>query len=995
MFARHLWARLALLVATLCASPAFAITFYAAPNGNDANNGLTPTAPMTLARALTRVNPGDTIELLGGTYTGGHYINRPGTANAWITLKPYGSDKVIIDGAGRSVAMYFYRSDFAPLYWIMQGLEVRGGESYVVKIDSPQVRLIGNNLHGSRNDIVKLVSTADDVWIYKNEIHHNNAANGANAQGVDIVGADRTWIAYNYVHDIPSIALYAKGNSRNTIFENNRVENVYQRGIMLGQSTGVEFLRDGRYESYDGIIRNNVIINTRGPCLATASSWNVKIHNNSCYNAGGDFNAAIFVSNESELGQGGMHIEITNNIVVRSSAGSRPMLMLGPNAMADMATLHVDHNIYWVAGGAAPSFSWSRASGWWSGNFADWRALTGQDRASRVVDPRYAETARLTLSAASPAIDAVPATTCPAKDYADKARPVDGDGDGNAVCDCGAHEYLATAAPAPNVAPVVALTAPAGGARFTAPATIALAADASDSDGIARVEFYAGTTKLGEDTSAPYTYAWTGVPAGQYGISAKAFDTRGASTTSASTNIAVAAPNNGSGNGLKGEYFDAMNFTGPMLTRTDATVNFSWAGAPASGMGADTFSVRWTGQIEPRYSERYTFYTTSDDGVRLWVNGQLVIDNWTDHAARENSGSIALTAGQKVSVRMEYYENGYDAVARLAWSSASQAKEIVPQSQLYADTGAGTPLPDAPTPTPPPPPSGGTGTGLLGQYFDALGFANLTLTRLDANVNFSWAGAPASGMGGDTFSVRWSGQIEPRYSETYTFYTMSDDGVRLWVNGRLVIDNWTDHAARENSGGITLTAGQKVDIKMEFYENAYDAVARLSWSSASQAKEVVPSSRLYPAAVSAPQPAPTGLKGEYFNNMDLTALVLTRIDPAVDFNWGRNAPNSALGADTFSARWTGSLTPQFTEVYTFYTSSDDGVRLWVNGQLLVNNWWDQAATERSGRIALTAGVPVAIRMEYYDNGLDASARLSWSSASQAKQVIPGARLSPN
>lgn len=838
MPARRSWARFALLAATLSVTPAFAMTFYAAPNGNDANNGLAPTTPMTLARALTRVNPGDTIELLGGTYTGGHSISRPGTANAWITLKPYGSDKVVIDGTGRSVAMYFYRDDAAPLYWVMQGLEVRGGESYVVKIDNPQVRLIGNNLHSSKADIVKLVAGADDVWIYKNEIHHNIAADGANAQGVDIVGADRTWVAYNYVHDIPSIALYAKGNSRNTVFENNRVENIYQRGIMLGQSTDAGLLVDGRYESYDGIIRNNAIVNTRGPCLATASSWNVKIHNNSCYDAGSEFNAAIFVSNESELGQGGMHVEIVNNIVVRSSAGGRPMLMLGPDAMADMSTLRVDANMYWVAGGAAPSFSWARASGWWSGNFADWRALTGQDMQSRVLDPRYADTARLTLSAASPAIDALPTVTCAAKDYADNTRPADGNGDGTAVCDWGAHEYLASAPPAPNPVPVVALSAPMATARFTAPATIALAANASDSDGITRVEFYAGTTKLGEDTSAPYAYTWSSAPAGQYNLTAKAFDTRGAAATSAAVAVSVAAPDSGSGGGgtgLKAEYFDAMNFTGLMLTRTDATVDFTWPGAPAGGMGAETFSVRWTGQIEPRFSERYTFYTTSDDGVRLWVNGQLVIDNWSDHAAVENSGSIALVAGQKVS------------------------------------------------------------------------------------------------------------------------------------------------------------------IKMEFYENRYDAVARLSWSSPSQAKEIVPSSRLYPAAAGAPPatPAPTGLKGEYFNNMDLTALTMTRIDPTVDFNWGRNAPTSALGADTFSVRWSGRVTPQFSEVYTFYTSADDGVRLWINGQLLVDNWWDQAATERSGRIALTAGAPVSIRMEYYDNGLDASARLSWSSTSRAKQVIPSTRLSPN
>src|SRR5689334_12008958 len=81
------------------------------------------------------------------------------------------------------------------------------------------------------------------------------------------------------------------------------------------------------------------------------------------------------------------------------------------------------------------------------------------------------------------------------------------------------------------------------------------------------------------------------------------------------------------GTGLLGQYFDNKDFTAPVLERTDATVNFNWAyNAPAAGMGVDTFSVRWSGQLVPHTSDNYTFSTTSDDGVRLWVNGKLVID---------------------------------------------------------------------------------------------------------------------------------------------------------------------------------------------------------------------------------------------------------------------------------------------------------------------------------------------------------------------------------
>jgi len=141
----------------------------------------------------------------------------------------------------------------------------------------------------------------------------------------------------------------------------------------------------------------------------------------------------------------------------------------------------------------------------------------------------------------------------------------------------------------------------------------------------------------------------------------------------------------GGGDGLKAEYFNSLNFTNPVLTRTDATVNFDWqTGSPAAGVNADNFTVRWTGQVEPLYSQTYTFYTTSDDGVRLWVNNQLIIDKWIDQPATEWSGSIALTAGQKYDIKLEYYEKTVGAVAKLSWSSASQAKQIIPQSQLFS-----------------------------------------------------------------------------------------------------------------------------------------------------------------------------------------------------------------------------------------------------------------------------------------------------------------------
>jgi hypothetical protein len=152
-------------------------------------------------------------------------------------------------------------------------------------------------------------------------------------------------------------------------------------------------------------------------------------------------------------------------------------------------------------------------------------------------------------------------------------------------------------------------------------------------------------------------------------------------------------PGGGNGSGLNGEYYDNLNFTLRKLTRTDATVNFDWgAGSPAPSLGADTFSVRWTGQVQPQFSQTYTFYTRVDDGVRLWVNGSLLVDKWIDQAPTEWSGAIALTGGTKYNIQLDFYENGGGAVAQLSWSSPSQAKQIIPESRLFT-TFSGIPKP--------------------------------------------------------------------------------------------------------------------------------------------------------------------------------------------------------------------------------------------------------------------------------------------------------------
>jgi hypothetical protein len=139
----------------------------------------------------------------------------------------------------------------------------------------------------------------------------------------------------------------------------------------------------------------------------------------------------------------------------------------------------------------------------------------------------------------------------------------------------------------------------------------------------------------------------------------------------------------------------------------------------------------------------------------------------------------------------------------------------------------------------------GTGTGLLAHYWNGLNYDQWVMNRTE-NIDFDWGtGAPSPSMNSDNFQVRWVGYVEPKYTETYTFYTNTDDGVLLYVNGVLLVDKWIDQGPTEWSGTISLQAGQKYSIWVEYYEKTGEATAKLSWSSASQAKEIVPASRLY------------------------------------------------------------------------------------------------------------------------------------------------------
>jgi hypothetical protein len=161
------------------------------------------------------------------------------------------------------------------------------------------------------------------------------------------------------------------------------------------------------------------------------------------------------------------------------------------------------------------------------------------------------------------------------------------------------------------------------------------------------------------------------------------FDTPAADKTFTAT---FTSADKGEGDGLKGEYFiQEKTFNGePSLTRVDEQVAFNWGnGSPDPSIPDNRYTVRWTGEILPQFDDEYTFYFTSDDGVRVWIGTTLLIDQWVDQASVEHTAKISLEK-KRYPIKVEYYESDGEAVAFLSWSASKLVKQVVPASQLFS-----------------------------------------------------------------------------------------------------------------------------------------------------------------------------------------------------------------------------------------------------------------------------------------------------------------------
>jgi hypothetical protein len=276
--------------------------------------------------------------------------------------------------------------------------------------------------------------------------------------------------------------------------------------------------------------------------------------------------------------------------------------------------------------------------------------------------------------------------------------------------------------------------------------------------------------------------------------------------------------------------------------------------------------------------------------------------------------------------------------------------------------------------------------GLRAEYFERADLTGLRETKIDPGVAFEW---PKSGPVGRPFSVRWSGRVVAPASGRWTFHVVSDDGVRLHLDDRLLIDRWREQTKSEGAAAVELEAGRPASLRLEYFNRTGPGSAHLLWSGPGTPRQPVPADALFPAPAGG-----SGLKAEYFDDDALGRLRLSGVDPVIDFVWAEGSPHPSIRTDGFSARWTGWVVPRASGTWTFHTLADDGVRLWIDGRPVIDDWKVHGSQEHSGRVPLEAGRRHAIRLEYFDKVSTGRLTLSWSGPGQPKDVVPRSALHP-
>jgi len=396
----------------------------------------------------------------------------------------------------------------------------------------------------------------------------------------------------------------------------------------------------------------------------------------------------------------------------------------------------------------------------------------------------------------------------------------------------------------------------------------------------------------------------------------------------------------GSTTGWWASYFSNAALTDPPLysvqdTATSGVTYDYAAGKPATAtLGtttSDNWAGKWEGYLNPSATGNFTFSAVADDGARVYVDNNLVIDAWNGFTAvRVTSGNVALTAGTPVPFRVEYNELTGNASCVLEWTPPGGSLATIPAANYFQDQVMTVP-------------------GVKGTYWSNVGMIGAPMyadSLAQVNVNYG-SSRPTGALTDTDFSITWEGYVQPTSATagTYAFDLQADDGARVFLDldqsgtfeaGETILDAWTANSATAVplvSSNYSLTAGQRYRMRVEFYDAAEAALLKLRWRlPGATTFAAIPAVNLF-RTDNTPE---AGLFATYYQNPTLSAPLAYGIvetpASAITLDLGAGKPHPLVHQDAFSIRWSGQVQPQFSETYSFVVNADDAAKLWINGQ---------------------------------------------------------------
>jgi hypothetical protein len=410
-------------------SEANAKTIYVAKNGNDRNTGTLSQPVATPARAIDLADPGDTIYLRAGRYVIDRFL---WIGDAGLTIASYPGEKAAIVGGieendkNPSSVIITVANNISIL-----NLEIEGGAYYGIKVDiekeptSRGVTIRGCYIHGSGRDCIKTFN-ADNLLIEDCEIGPSGLRDPSNAEGIDSIGSVGVTIRNCYVHDAATTGIYLKGGARDGIVERNRVEHCRGSGILLGQDTDLEYMRDKtKYECLNSVARNNIVSDTQYAGLGTYSGSNVRFENNTVFEVAKQGQAGFYVVwNSREVPA--QKVSFKNNIIVVNSHRPQVFLFNLSDQLVSDSNLYFGNRLF-----RRESNALGRVDDW---TFPQWKQGMKVDGRALFADPLLDEDKLLKPRTGSPAFDRGEALAEVKTDYTGVARPQ------GAAYDIGAHE---------------------------------------------------------------------------------------------------------------------------------------------------------------------------------------------------------------------------------------------------------------------------------------------------------------------------------------------------------------------------------------------------------------------------------------------------------------------------------------------------------------------------------------------------------------------------